>query len=225
MKVYYKSDGVFAKTDCPYGRKSGWCITKVNSFDCHHHCKFYRSTNYKEKYVVCMADCQSHQTRIVMKREELINKIRNNRSFDLRASEFYEPWDISDETIKDMADDFYYLLKDVLNYLADKEEPASEDLEEVAKYYIPSEFYHMTIESEGEGSGENVYDYIQMIDMFKAGAKWQKEQMMKDSVDACVTGIRIYKEENEVDFTVMYKKGIIPYEIEQEVKVIVIKED
>lgn len=56
-------------------------------------------------------------------------------------------------------------------------------------------------------------------------AKWKEQQMMKDAVAACVTGIRTYKEENETDFTVMYEKGIIPYEIEQEVKLIIIKED
>ena len=50
MKVHYTSDGMFTKTECPYGHKSGLWITKVNSFNCHHHCKFYRSTNYKEKY-------------------------------------------------------------------------------------------------------------------------------------------------------------------------------
>lgn len=52
-----------------------------------------------------------------MDKKELIDKIRNNRSFDLRASEFFEPWSASEETIKEMADDFYYLLKDVLYYL------------------------------------------------------------------------------------------------------------
>lgn len=55
MKVHYKTEGILGMTDCPYGRKS-----KVNSIDCHRHCKFYRSTNYREKYVVCMADCYSH---------------------------------------------------------------------------------------------------------------------------------------------------------------------
>lgn len=68
MKVHYTSDGVIAKTECPYGHKSGLWITNVNSIDCHRHCKFYRSTNYKEKYVVCMADCSSHL-------EEILDKI------------------------------------------------------------------------------------------------------------------------------------------------------
>lgn len=52
-----------------------------------------------------------------MTESELIDNIRNNQRFQLRDSEFYEPWDVSDDTMKEMADDFYYLLKDVLDYL------------------------------------------------------------------------------------------------------------
>lgn len=78
MKVHYTSDGILANTECPYGHKSGLVTTKVGSIDCHRHCKFYRSTNYKEKYVVCMADCSSHL-------EEILDKIDNiiaNDKFD-----------------------------------------------------------------------------------------------------------------------------------------------
>lgn len=70
-------------------------------------------------------------------------------------------------------------LQDVQTAIDLQEEPVSEDLEDAAKYCIPDESYHMTIESEGEGSGENVYDYVQMIDMFKAGSKWQKANLWK----------------------------------------------
>lgn len=61
-------------------------------------------------------------------------------------------------------------------------------------------------------------------DDFVRGAQWMYEKMMKDAVEATVTEIRAYKEENEVDFTVMYDKGINPFEIEDEVKLIIIKE-
>ena len=50
------------------------------------------------------------------------------------------------------------------------------------------------------------------------------EGLMKDAVEAAVTDIRTYKKENEVDFTIMLEKGIIPYELEQEVKLIIAKE-
>lgn len=86
------------------------------------------------------------------------------------------------------------------------------------------------------------------LEMFKFGAKWQeeqdqstielaedhamlagmekmKEQMMAKAIDATVTDIRTYKKENEIDFTIMLEKGIVPYELEDELKVIVIKED
>lgn len=111
-----------------------------------------------------------------MTKVELINKIRNNRSFDLRASEFYEPFDISDETIKDMADDFYYLLKDVLNYLVGKEEPVSEDLEKAAKE---------NAKIERPDDTEVGYD-INRFGGFVDGANWQKQQMMKDTVSGHV---------------------------------------
>ena len=68
MKVHYKSDGVFTRTKCPHERKFDGYITNVNSIYCQRRCKFYRTTNYKEKYVVCMADCASHL-------EEILNKI------------------------------------------------------------------------------------------------------------------------------------------------------
>jgi hypothetical protein len=110
-----------------------------------------------------------------MTKVELINKIRNNRSFDLRASEFYEPFDISDETIKDMADDFYYLLKDVLNYLVGKEEPTNNSFEnEVKKLW----------EEINTGHSYSIVDsYNQFYGLCTDIADWKKEQMMAKAVD------------------------------------------
>ena len=76
----------------------------------------------------------------------------------------------------------------------------------------------------GQGGYESVSVDVALMAIEYAKQE-MKQQMMKDAVDACVTDIRTYKEDNEVDFTVMYEKGIIPYEIEQEVKLIIIKED
>ena len=106
-----------------------------------------------------------------MTKVELINKIRNNRSFDLRASEFYEPFDISDETIKDMADDFYYLLKDVLNYLVGKEEPANNSFEnEVKKLW----------EEINTGHSYSIVDsYNLFYGLCMDIAQWQKENLWK----------------------------------------------
>lgn len=85
MKVHYISEGVLARTECPYGHKSGWGITKVNSINCRSHCKFYHSTNYKEKYVVCMADCSSHLQEILGKIDVVI---ANNKCDDICFEDF-----------------------------------------------------------------------------------------------------------------------------------------
>ena len=104
-----------------------------------------------------------------------------------------------------------------------QEEPVSEDLEEALEEFIDSIMGHIEFNSATPFAAEYVVKLLE--EAFKAGAKWKEQQMIKDAVDACVTDIRTYKKENEVDFTVMYEKGIIPYEIEQEVKLIVIKEE
>lgn len=85
MKVHYITEGIIAKTECPYGHKSGWGITKVNSIDCHNHCKFYRSTNYREKYVVCLADSHSHIKEIIDKIDVVI---ANNKLDDICFEDF-----------------------------------------------------------------------------------------------------------------------------------------
>ena len=93
------------------------------------------------------------------------------------------------------------------------EEPVSEGLHTAAKEYANS-------------ITEKAGYRIQLRRAVVYGAKWQKKQMMRDAVEAAVTDIRTYKEENEVDFTIMLEKGIIPYELEQEVKLIIVdKED
>lgn len=101
-----------------------------------------------------------------------------------------------------------------------KEESVSDELEkEIQEYYDSRREY---------GGKYNavipVYRH-QLADIASHFTNWQKQKMMKDAVEATVTDIRTYKDENEVDFSVMYEKGIIPYELEQEVKLIVLKED
>ncbi len=65
--------------------------------------------------------------------------------------------------------------------------------------------------------------HIDPLKIAKHFAQWQREQMMKDAIDATVTSIREYREENEVDFTIMLEKGIVPYVSEEDVKLIIIK--
>ena len=80
-KIKYTSDGLFALTECPWG-KNKKC--KVNSFKCHR-CKDYRSTNYKEHYVVCLADSASRIEEIIDKIDVVI---ANNQVDDIDIEEF-----------------------------------------------------------------------------------------------------------------------------------------
>jgi len=98
----------------------------------------------------------------------------------------------------------YYLLMvaEFIDHL--QEEPANEDLEEAAKKYGTKKHPMTTT-----GANESAYD-------FKAGSKWQKEQMMTKAVDADMVVDRI----GEVTYICPHTKAT-PYE---KVKVIIIKE-
>ena len=62
-------------------------------------------------------------------------------------------------------------LQNVLTYIDSlQEEPVSDNLEEAAKEYVTKEGYLAGLH------------YNSMVRSFKAGAKWQKEQMMKEAI-------------------------------------------
>lgn len=94
------------------------------------------------------------------------------------------------------------VLKQILDFIDSlREEPVGEELEEAANAYI---------------SNENNYSHSR-TDTFKAGARWQKKQMMKDAVESKVT---------------ITSKGILledlrieDFDYEDKVKLIIIKED
>ena len=84
-----------------------------------------------------------------------------------------------------------------------KEEPVSEDLEEAAKTYAKKE-------SHG-------YEPCNIVKTFRVGAKWQKQQMMKNGVDAKITlldGISYVSK----DVLSQFRPG-------EKVKLIIIKEE
>jgi len=93
------------------------------------------------------------------------------------------------------------------------EEKVSEDLNEAAIKYCNEieERNHSTLLGIEKG--------------FIRGAQWKEQQMISTAVEAEITDIRTYKHENEVDFTLMLEKGIVPYEIGEEVKLLIVKED
>ena len=104
----------------------------------------------------------------------------------------------------------------------EKQYLVSKDMEIAFKEYAKREHCECDLETSGEPIQ---YDSTNdLIDACRYGALLQKEQMMKDAIDATVTSIREYREENEVDFTIMLEKGIVPYVSEEDVKLIIIKE-
>jgi hypothetical protein len=105
----------------------------------------------------------------------------------------FDTWKETDAFVKEKAE--------VLLAYA-KEESVSEDLEEAANAYIYN---------------ENNYSHSR-TDTFKAGAKWQKEKIMKNAIDAHCFGFQ-----GAALFS--FKLPACNYLVGSEVKVIVIKED
>ena len=115
----------------------------------------------------------------------------------------------------------YHILCNLDSYIDSlQEEPVSEELEKAAEKSSYCEYLEEVLSNDDKEVLKS-----RLRNNFKTGVQWQKRKMMKDAIDATITGIRIYKEENEVDFTVMLEKGIVSYELEQEVKIIVIKDE
>ena len=85
-----------------------------------------------------------------------------------------------------------------------QEEPISEDLEEAATKYIKGNY--------------SPWLYKVMFDCFKAGAQWQKEQMMAKAIDAHCFGFQ-----GAALFTFRLPAG--SYLVGSKVKVIVIKDE
>lgn len=84
-KIHYTSDGLFAKTPCPFGKESGWGVVKVNSHYCTHSCKYYNSTDHRNKCVICLADCASRLEKILEKIDDII---ANDKCDDICFEEF-----------------------------------------------------------------------------------------------------------------------------------------
>ena len=102
--------------------------------------------------------------------------------------------------------DAYKELKSILNYIDSfQEEPVNEELEEAIDEYAPD--FSNSIASKA------AVDAVR--DAFKAGAKWQKEQMMAKAIDAKL-----------LEGHLIRQKGVThPLHVGDKVKVIVIKED
>ena len=88
-------------------------------------------------------------------------------------------------------------------------EPVSEDLEEAAKHYLYSNILYDDVYV-GNPTDKDC------IEMFKAGAQWQKQQMMKDAVEVQVNPLL------GETFVGCMVNG---YKVGDKVKLIIIKED
>lgn len=92
------------------------------------------------------------------------------------------------------------------------EDPVSEELSTAA------------VEYERRINWNSFYCGLSIIDAFKAGARWLKQQMMKNTVDA-VCYVTHYEDETQVAYSVSYPKGEETNKYHDKVKLIIIKED
>jgi hypothetical protein len=102
------------------------------------------------------------------------------------------------------------------NIQTSSEQP-SEDLEEAADCYLD------TISLVGFMEGD--YDGTQILDAFRTGAQWQKEQMMKSAIEGCYIKRNRYTKENVLNGLSVTCDTIQKFKDGDKVKVIVIKED
>ena len=93
-----------------------------------------------------------------------------------------------------------------------KEEPVSEDLEEAAISFARKD-------SEGISNPANFYYTVaDKARIFKAGAKWQKEQMMRGAIDTTM----VYNVCSQLELNLTFSEYI--YKSGEKVKVLIIKE-
>ena len=102
--------------------------------------------------------------------------------------------------------------------LGEDEKPAPKDLEEAADNHI---------RKVADTAGHPGWDWTtqDIADAFIAGAKWQKEQMMKEALDGEVSAV-ILRENREVHYAITYPGGESPHSITDKVRIIILsKED
>jgi len=101
------------------------------------------------------------------------------------------------------------------------EEKPSEDLEEAAEERARKIYPY-------EGGTKGLICETS-IPIFKAGfivgAKWQKEQMLKDAVEGEVSVVILHENRDEIHYTVTYPEGESPHSITDKVRIIIVKED
>ena len=90
-------------------------------------------------------------------------------------------------------------------------EPASEDLKEAAQQHSKQTFNGLLIEDN--------------IDAFKAGAEWQKQQIMKDAVETTIVNDWQYGKDPDHAIIPAIHQRIKEFTVGDKVKIIIVKED
>lgn len=92
------------------------------------------------------------------------------------------------------------------------EEPVSEDLDKAIEDAMPGvPAWH--IDEVGDDTYENAYNSIQMADMFKAGADWQKMQDVRDMLKSDETNFVKCYERGKADMKEQMMKDAIEAEV------------
>ena len=98
--------------------------------------------------------------------------------------------------------------------IKESEEPISAELEEASSKFA----------THTAPNGVSVEFLVEKLS-FQEGAKWQKEQMMKDAVEGEVSAV-ILRENREVHYAITYPGGESPHSITDKVRIIILsKED
>lgn len=142
-----------------------------------------------------------------MNAQEIIEKIRAEierlKHTDIpHTDEWWDGADYVRRRMKEVLSDLEKSEKPTL-----QEQPVCEDVEEAAKAY-----------ADDINSNECLYTYTDFTDAFKAGAKWQKEQMLKEAVEGEIINAGY---PTKIELNTFYSK----FEHGQKVKLIIIKED
>jgi hypothetical protein len=130
-------------------------------------------------------------------------------------------------TILEICDGWYVTDQGTLDFEYENnwelvEEPVSEELEEAANEIVNKAIPPLAVKyKDGTYVGKimDCFDRKEFIDLVKAGAKWQKEQMMKDTIIAHVFG----RETGKSLFC--FKVDGDDYLIGHEVKVVILKDN
>ena len=100
-----------------------------------------------------------------------------------------------------------------------QEQPVCEEFsKEFDEYFLPK-----NREQKGRWGFADIFSLARHF--YELGRKEEKGQMMKEAVEGRVCAVYPLKDGNDVQYGVLYPKGVLPHKDGQKVKLIIIKED